>query len=64
VSRISEPIAQSVVQPVLGIVEARRDVETQLDQPRAADGDEQRLVGHGAGGEVAQTHLDEIAAGK
>jgi len=61
VSRVSEAFAETVVQPVLGIVETCGDLEAELDEPGAADRDEERLVAHDALYEVAEPRFDEIA---
>lgn len=59
--RVTEPLAQAVVQPVLGVVEAGRDLEAELDEPRTTDRNEQGLVADRAFDEVAKPCFDEIA---
>ena len=63
-SCVSAAFAETVVQPVFGIVETCGYVEAELDEPRAADRDEQRLVAHDTLHEVAEPCFDEIATGQ
>ena len=63
-SRVSEAFAQTVVQPVFGVVETCGDFEAQLDEPGATDRDEQGLVAHDVLREVAEPCFDEIATGQ
>ncbi len=59
---ITAPLAQPVVQRVLGVVEASGNVETEPDEPRTPDRDKQGLIADDPVDEVAKPGCDEIAA--
>jgi hypothetical protein len=48
---------------MFGVVEPCCDVEAELDEPRTADRDEQRLVAHDTLSKVAKPCFNEIATG-
>ena len=64
VGRVAEPLAETAVEPVLGVVETCRHIESELKESGAADRDEQGFVADDIPTEVGKTCLDKVTTRK